>query len=341
VNLASIEPGPVSQRPAAKPRAIWVWLGRLVTLAALAGAAAAATGTLLGFWARRDWRLELLAHFRVQYFWALAIAATLLAMRRWPKMALLTATAATANLLLILPLYVGPAPPAASGPLARGMSLNVFYHNHEYSRVLDEISLEKPDFVLLLEVTPKWVEMMEIMRPEYPFSRIAARPDSSGMALYSRLPIERVEIDNLAHEGLPTIVAQLLTPTGPVTLFCTHTASPRSPANLAMRNQQLESLAKIVENRVGPVMVMGDFNTTSWSPFFAEFLVNSGLSDSRRGFGVQPTWPAAPLPLRIPIDHCLVSPEVGIYGRHVGHAVGSDHRPIIVDFAIVPSKSSK
>jgi endonuclease/exonuclease/phosphatase (EEP) superfamily protein YafD len=335
VNLASIESGTESKHPITKHHAMWVWLGRLVTLAALVCAAAAATGTLLGFWARHDWRLELLAHFRVQYFWILAIAATLLAMRRWPKTALVTATAATANLLLILPLYIGPAPPATAGPLTRGMSLNVFYHNHEYGRVLDEISLEKPDFVLLLEVTPKWVEMMEIMRPEYPFSRIAARPDSSGMALYSRLPIERLEIDDLVQTGLPTIVAQLLTPTGPLTLFCAHTASPRSADHLATRNKQLESLAKIAKNRVGPVMVMGDFNTTSWSPFFTEFLARSGLSDSRRGFGVQPTWPAASLPLRIPIDHCLVSREVGVYSRRVGHSVGSDHRPVIVDFAIV------
>jgi endonuclease/exonuclease/phosphatase (EEP) superfamily protein YafD len=38
--------------------------------------------------------------------------------------------------------------------------------------------------------------------------------------------------------------------------------------------------------------------------------------------------------LRIPIDHCLVSPSVAIVDRRVGPPVGSDHLPVFVDFAI-------
>ena len=39
-------------------------------------------------------------------------------------------------------------------------------------------------------------------------------------------------------------------------------------------------------------MLMGDMNCTSWSPYFQDMLTVSGLRDSRRGFGVEGSWPA-------------------------------------------------
>jgi len=38
--------------------------------------------------------------------------------------------------------------------------------------------------------------------------------------------------------------------------------------------------------------------------------------------------------LGIPIDHCLVSPEIIVTKRSVGPSVGSDHYPVIIDFSI-------
>jgi endonuclease/exonuclease/phosphatase (EEP) superfamily protein YafD len=38
--------------------------------------------------------------------------------------------------------------------------------------------------------------------------------------------------------------------------------------------------------------------------------------------------------MSVPIDHCLVSPEITILDRRLGPAVGSDHYPLIVDFII-------
>jgi len=38
--------------------------------------------------------------------------------------------------------------------------------------------------------------------------------------------------------------------------------------------------------------------------------------------------------LRIPLDNCLVSEEVAVAGRRVGPDIGSDHLPLVVDFAL-------
>jgi len=59
------------------------------------------------------------------------------------------------------------------------------------------------------------------------------------------------------------------------------------------------------------------------------------LPDSRAGRGIQPSWPASlPAALRIPIDHCLVSPGIAVVGRQLGPQVGSHHLPVIVDLAV-------
>ncbi len=64
------------------------------------------------------------------------------------------------------------------------------------------------------------------------------------------------------------------------------------------------------------------------SPYFGDFLKATGLRDSRRGWGWQATWNASRPLLRIPIDHCLVEPEMHVLNREVGPDIGSDHFPI-------------
>ena len=104
--------------------------------------------------------------------------------------------------------------------------------------------------------------------------------------------------------------------------------------NAAIRNEQLSAVADWVAGMHGPVVVAGDLNTTPWSPYFREFLKRSGMRDSRRGFGVQATWPDNLGSAGIPIDHALVSDGVYVQDRRVGLPFGSDHRPIIVDLII-------
>ena len=309
------------------------WLGRKADPLALTAVATAGACTLLGFAARHHWRLELISHFRVQYFWVLAVAVGVLAARRRFRTAMVGAVFALVNFVLIVPLYFGPDPPATDRPITRALSLNVHYYNRRYERTLKLIRDEEPDFVLLLEVTPDWIRALRVLYDRYPFSRLLPHGDSSVAALYSRLPIEPLMVPGQDDNRLPV---KLVLPSGTLTLLCAHPPSPSSPLEFEVRNRQLEAIARWASAQRGPLMVLGDLNTTSWSPYFSDFLAVSGLSDSRLGFGVQGTWPSLPLPLRIPIDHCLVSASVAVCARRVGAAVGSDHRPIIVDFTIDP-----
>lgn len=324
-----------SHPPKTSARPVSRWPRHCAVLLSIAVILAAGAGTLLGFAARHSWRLELASHFRVQYFWALVGALLVLALMRHRILALLAAALAVANLVLIVPLYFGPAPRADTGPTLRAMSFNVHYLNQDYGSTLELIVTELPDFVLLLEVTPEWAEALEFLKLDYPYRHVMAREDGGGLAFYSRHEIKDLSVHAVAGVGPPTIIVALAVPGGRLTLLGTHPASPGTPEDFEDRNRQLEQVGQLARARSGAVMLLGDLNTTSWSPYFQDLLTESGLRDSRRGFGVAASWPwLSPALLRIPIDHCLVSPEVSILDRRIGPAVGSDHRPLLVDFTI-------
>ncbi len=294
----------------------------------------ASAGSLLSLFARDSWRLELFCHFRVQYFWLLAAALVVFALRRRWLLLAAAAAFAVANAAQIVPLYFGRDVAATDAAPVRIMSLNVHFLNRDFDAVLDLIRRDKPAVIFLMEVTPAWIEALKVLHKEYPYEQVMPKHDSAGIALYSHYKIVDLEVKKLSQVGLPTLVAGIELPGGRLTLLATHPASPGSAANFRDRNLQLAEVAQLARERSGPVMLVGDMNTTSWSPYFQDMLRVSGLRDSRYGFGVEPTWPWFPLPLRIPIDHCLVSPEVTVLNRRVGPAVGSDHRPILVDFAL-------
>jgi endonuclease/exonuclease/phosphatase (EEP) superfamily protein YafD len=93
-------------------------------------------------------------------------------------------------------------------------------------------------------------------------------------------------------------------------------------------------VAQAARERYGPTLVLGDLNVTPWSPHFRALLREGRLADSARGFGWQASWPAYSLPLRIAIDHCLVSAEFTVLRRRLGPHVGSDHLPVFVEVGV-------
>lgn len=322
--------------PASHAQPAFTWLKRGAVVLSLAVVVTAGAATLAAFAARNSWLLELTSHFRLQYFWALAAALAVLAVARWKKAAILAAALAAINLALIVPLYFGPVTRAGAGPSLRAMSFNVHYLNRNHEATLALIAAERPDFILLSEVTPEWTKALEVLRPDYPYQQLMPNRTGGGLAFYSRHAITDLGVHGVGNIGLPTLVVGLDSPAGRLTLVGTHTTSPGSPKELEERNLQLEQVARLARARSGAVIVLGDLNTTVWSPYFQDLLVASGLEDSRRGFGVQPSWPSIPIPLlRIPIDHCLVSRAVSVLDRRVGPHLGSDHRPLLVDFALV------
>ncbi len=173
------------------------------------------------------------------------------------------------------------------------------------------------------------------LETSYPFRLAEPSLDNFGIALFSRFEPLAMEIRHIGGEPSPSsVVARLKLGGKIVTVIGTHPLPPVNLNNAQSRNRQVEALARLAKETPHPILVLGDLNMTPWSPHFGDLLRRSGLRDGRKGFGIQATWPADTVLLRIPIDHCLVSPDIVVLDYRVGPEIGSDHRPVVIDFAL-------
>lgn len=366
--LPDFQPDLASRRPAAS-HASRATLRDVAAWLLLAGCAVVGSATLAGFAGRWWWRAELASHFRVQYLLLLACAAVLLWLlgRHWQ--AGLSGLLAGTNLVLVLPLYwaIAPAAPGPAGEIAplvgaasvypgqsptpgtmspaahrvgslpmRAVTMNVHTFNRAHQRALDFVRQESPDFVLVLEVGQAWAAALESLQAEYPYYHVEPREDHFGIALFSRREPESLRVRALVWPEFPCLIAELTIDGQSLSIIGAHPVPPVRKAGMAHRNHQLADLAQVVQRQQGEVVLLGDLNTTSWSPYFVDLLRETHLRDSRRGFGVQGTWPVGSPWLVIPIDHCLVSPGIEVVNRRVGPDIGSDHYPVVVDFHLRP-----
>ncbi len=291
--------------------------------------------TLVGFLGRYWWPLEISAQFRYAYSLLLVpLAAGFFIAGRTMAGSIIT-TFAIINLLMIVPLYFGPVSAAERrNQTWRAAQINVLKSNKTPERVLEFIDEYRPDFIVLEEVDKAWLSQFALLDTEYPHVKIEPRADSFGIALLSRRPINRAKFISFGPAAGPSVVAEIKLGRRRITVIGVHPPPPKSSRLAKRRNEQLKALASYAASHRGPLMVLGDFNSTSWSPFFRDFISSSGLRDSRRGFGLQPTWPAfARFPI-VAIDHCLISKEVVVHDRRVGPRVGSDHLPVLIDFSL-------
>ena len=300
-------------------------LSCLITLASFAG----------NFW----WVFELTTHFRVQYALALgAFMVILLQMRQW-RWAARFGTFALINVAIIAPAFWSESLTAQAArdglPVLRTLLANVNVDNRDHERIRRTITEFDPDIVVLLEATPWLLDHLRDLNERYPHRMAEPREDPFGIALLSRHPFSSVRVIHLGDAGLPAIVAVIAASGHPFTLIGVHPWPPVNAEFAQGRNEQLHELATLIRQTPSPLLVLGDLNTSPWSPYFARLITNSGLQDSLQGRGVQPSWPVNWPLLWTPIDHALFSEGIQILQRKTGSAIGSDHYPVIVEFQVI------
>lgn len=300
-----------------------------------AAGAVACGATLLGYFGRFHWFLDLFSHFRAQYTLGLGVLGLFFLASKRKKMAIVCVAFAAANTVSVLPMYFGLRPHVHERQDAlRVMLLNVNTRQGNPERVKQAILELQPDLLVLEEISARWVDDLDWLGETHPHSAIEPREDNFGIGLFSRYPIIARETVYVGDALVPTLVARVESPLGRLGIVATHPLPPGGAAYSDGRNDQLRRLPEHIPDD-GPVLLVGDLNVTPWNHYFKKLLKDTELQDSAVGFGVQPTWPAGILPLLIPIDHVLHSRDIAVLDRRVGPDVGSDHLPLIVDFAVV------
>ena len=223
-----------------------------------------------------------------------------------------------------------------AGVQFRVMLINVNSRTGDPARVMAAIRAEDPDVLLLEELSERWRPLVDVLSQSYRGRCIDLREDNFGIGLFSRFGMQEQEIVQVGMTPVPTALASIGLGGEEIVVIGTHPLPPAGRAYSAGRNDHLAKLPRFVDAGRATVL-MGDLNTTPWNGHFRVLLDESGLKDTSRGWGVQPTWPVANILLRIPLDHCLVSDRIVVLDRRIGGDVGSDHFPLIVDLVLLPS----
>jgi endonuclease/exonuclease/phosphatase (EEP) superfamily protein YafD len=296
----------------------------------------AVIGSLAGFVGRYAWWLDLGAHFRVQYTVLFALLAVCYAVgrKKWWAVGALCLMLLNGGVVVQQLYFGGASIENGRGPTLRAMLMNVNTKNGDPVKVLEVIRQENPALLVLEEVNSRWIEALEPLFAEYPCHEYRVRLDNFGIALFSRYPCRETEILYLGEVGVPSIRAEVICCNAVITVLATHSLPPGGAEYSAYRNEQLERTGEYVAALEGPVLLLGDLNTTPWSYYFKRLLKRSGLKDGSRGQGFLASWPSFAPIFWIPIDHCLHSPELGIVDIRTGASSGSDHFPLVVDLVV-------
>lgn len=221
---------------------------------------------------------------------------------------------------------------------------NVLQTNRDADRLLDVVQAADADVVLCVETDDWWRERLDTLAASRPHTLKCALPNTYGMLLYSRLPLEDPSIDFLIEADVPSMQARVRLRNGSlVWLNCVHPRPPapgESEASLA-RDGELLLVGKRVRESPDPVIVCGDLNDVAWSRSTRLFQKVSRLLDPRKGRGFYSTFHARYPGLRWPLEHVFHSDDFRLVQMRRLPYSGSDHFPVYVELSHEPPAAAE
>jgi endonuclease/exonuclease/phosphatase (EEP) superfamily protein YafD len=234
-----------------------------------------------------------------------------------------------------------PPLPAAGRTVLTLMTHNVFGQNYDMQRLAQVIAAENPDIIALQEYFGEQRgPLAPLIAGAYPYSAYCVGGKRANIALYAKLPFVQgddgacsTEAGNSARTA--HILATFTLADG--TRFSVVTTHFDWPLPLDRQAQQRDAIIAVVKAATGPLILVGDFNSTPWSYAQRQFAADAGLTRQTRGvltwparfpiFGWRDTWPI------LPLDQVMTR-GVDVHSLEAGPATGSDHLPVIIRFSV-------
>jgi endonuclease/exonuclease/phosphatase (EEP) superfamily protein YafD len=238
----------------------------------------------------------------------------------------------------------------ADDDVIRLLISNVLEENDAYDLWRGVIGQETADIVACAETTQQWVdEIHQLLAETHPHTVHVPQDNYYGMAVWSRLPISDVTVENVVQDDVPSIHMTVELANGrPIRVHVLH---PRPPApqeddSSSARDAELTVMARRIERAreedpkqepdALPTIVCGDMNDVAWSRTTDLFLRVGGLLDPRRGRGLFNTFHAEHWWVRFPLDHFFVDRRFRLVEMRRLDYVGSDHFPVYLAVALEP-----
>ena len=233
---------------------------------------------------------------------------------------------------------------AKSCPSERQVSLlnaNVLMSNKDYSKLLKLVDQRNPDVLLLLETGPGWAKAVEPLKGRYPFQLSEPAPNTYGMILMSRLPMEG-QIEHILQPGIPSAHVHIRLRGGEdIQLHAMHPEPPWPGDDSGERDAELVTVGRQIRDEGRAAIVMGDLNDVAWSRTSNLFRKVGGMLDPRIGRGFYPTFNANYPLLRWPLDHLFVTPHFELMELDLLSDIGSDHLPIFFRLCLKDNPSAR
>ena len=299
---------------------------------------------LLSFTPGRWYKLWPFEIIGAGYLWFTALTIILLLALLWlkPRRRKLTLVVALALGFYVTTLgtwYVPRLQDASPGgvPLSV-MTYNVNHLRWDTTAVTELVRAHPVDIFGLVEpFKEQAAELQDNVQDLYPHYY---RSTGGGLSLFSRYPITEATTENLGTQ-YHSLFAIADVNGKPIRIVVSHPLAPVNMYNFVNRNEAMASLAMYGAQQSITTIIMGDFNVTSWSIYFRNFIRDSGLRSVSLGHGLNPTWfyngvgrPLSYLDsvkqvLKIPIDHIFVSQDISVDQVVTPSSGVSDHRPVI------------
>jgi len=312
----------IDWRQAVRQRAQWL---------VVASAGLTLVSALGGF----AWPLELFSHFVAWYALGTLPAALALWWARATRWALVATALCLVQAYQPLAWYV-PAQGVASegGVPCRILLANVLTSNRDHQALLDLIAETDPDVICIQEVNAAWTEALRPLEEVYPVHSVVDREDNFGIALYSRISPGLPEILFGGELRVPALAVPLEKGGASAQLLTVHALPPLGGMMANLRNRQLDAARAWHEAQTAPAVIVGDLNLTMYSPVYRRWMDGFAVKNTRQGHGPLGSWPVFVPFLRLPLDHCLVSPEIEVVDCRLGPDIGSDHLPLLIDLRL-------
>jgi len=283
------------------------------------------------FFQSYHWFFELCVHFILQYSLALFLFALGFVFLKYYKTAVACALlSATMTFQVIGGMgYSTHSNSLEHVPSLNILSINLLSSNFEFNKANQYIQSVNADVLLLIEYTTAWDQ--NLLLDDYSYHIKSIREDNFGIALFSKIPFEESKIIDFTNTRFPFAYTALNWQNETLHILGAHFENPIGDRASSIRDFQMKASALFLRPLKGATILIGDFNCTPYSTAFKTLKKQANLIDTRAKNKINASWPSFFLPLMIPIDHALISPDLRLKKRMLGADVGSDHKPLYIE----------
>jgi len=274
--------------------------------------------------------LDALSHFRIHLFGILLVGFSVLFFFSTPKKQYLI-FALVIFIVGYLYRFMTPLDAVTIHPNRNitTMQFNLLCMNQRMAFVSSYLIYHPVDIVTFQEVTFAHKRFIDALKPYYPYQAFCDNGGIHGVGgemILSKFPFTG-RGKCLQDHGL--VWREIALGDRNVSVVSVHLHWPYP----YRQYQQISLLSQELQTIEGSTIVMGDFNAAGWSHSVhrVEERSHTHIVDGVR-WSIRVNTPL--VPLWLPIDHVLLSPDIGVQNIHVGEDLGSDHFPIFATLTL-------